>query len=1032
MRMFQPMLFVGLGGTGCKIGRVVEERLRSEWCGPTGGALLDKLPAGSLQPYELPGFTQFLYADLAEDELSQLRPPNLSESVYERTSGRFSFQLSVDSYTDTAKLLRGLPGDISTWLPSDTSNEPRVCPLAHGAGQIPMAGRAALFASINDMYGTSSFLRPLSEAVNRIAPSSGHMATLAGTSTKSAINVFVAFSIAGGTGCGIFLDMLHLISMGLEQKNQDFRIFPLVLMPSTFAGMGAGDHGIRLNAAGALVDIARLVDHQNTGDPDTVLSLTYPHAVSGYKIPGSHVQTAMYFSATAAMSNSDMHRSVASFLLSMVTTEQDPNQREDSMSFADQFVNGTSRQGRGSTGIGRQGVSSSLAASLTVPRTTVAAVLAQHLVAQGVQAMRKPEPTETNKDAIVSFVNAAGLQPLLAFGPTSPPGTLPPETKSAVEITKALQNRQTQLDQKLVTLQTHAHRVASQIAEFDWQAGITTVLAKGIDPFRLARCWSGFPEATEGNTKSGISNLLERKQLVPPPPPGQGQLGPGIPPLSNKRLPPFALKQSDESVVRIVDAQTAWYSWRALGTWASAWSGVNTVWGLAHKNAASRINVLTNALVEGTAGEQDRFVRASTELYKKRTGSQYLLPDGGENQGLSLLYLQLCNRLRERHGLNPNATDGRILSAVLGASGWSDAHQAAVTSAQPQALYTATLAAVQTAVESELAGTEGGSSALLPRLDVLLQAMYGVTVGQTADAPQDLLDRFKNALQGLLPAGFTPDGQTKAQKALVSYPGSLSPAQAKQVLAPCFNLPAGMEADYRPAGTDSIVVTLFKSEMAITDMAEACELFTYLHAHQQLSNPEDFLQWRRRTRENEGWLLTDEPSRVAIVHSFLNVLWDGLVEVEGDPKSPTLVRIFQKSNRGAQTIDLPVGRLLEQSSWCSLVNAYEVAAIGRDRLLLQACRSFTTYQPEDLNNGGRSPSDLYRTFIDVAEAGASSIEAELPNLQPGATRQAMRIRALWAETVPSARRFSFASQDSRVANHLELWRYRGSKSDLPG
>ena len=56
------------------------------------------------------------------------------------------------------------------------------------------------------------------------------------------MDVFVAFSVAGGTGAGIFYDYLHLIADTLA-RNGDLRVkvYPLVLMPSAFPeGLGGG------------------------------------------------------------------------------------------------------------------------------------------------------------------------------------------------------------------------------------------------------------------------------------------------------------------------------------------------------------------------------------------------------------------------------------------------------------------------------------------------------------------------------------------------------------------------------------------------------------------------------------------------------------------------------------------------------------------------------------------------------------------------------------------------------------------------
>ena len=73
----------------------------------------------------------------------------------------------------------------------------------------------------------------------------------------------MAFSIAGGTGGGIFYDYLHLIGLALPNSSLRAKIWPLVLMPSAFENGRGGGRTAELNAARALLDLFRLVDQQN-------------------------------------------------------------------------------------------------------------------------------------------------------------------------------------------------------------------------------------------------------------------------------------------------------------------------------------------------------------------------------------------------------------------------------------------------------------------------------------------------------------------------------------------------------------------------------------------------------------------------------------------------------------------------------------------------------------------------------------------------------------------------------------------------
>ena len=72
MRLYQPVLFVGLGGTGCDVGAELERMMREEICGPDGNRFRRRLPSAGLLPYQLPACIQFVYADMNQAELSQL------------------------------------------------------------------------------------------------------------------------------------------------------------------------------------------------------------------------------------------------------------------------------------------------------------------------------------------------------------------------------------------------------------------------------------------------------------------------------------------------------------------------------------------------------------------------------------------------------------------------------------------------------------------------------------------------------------------------------------------------------------------------------------------------------------------------------------------------------------------------------------------------------------------------------------------------------------------------------------------------
>ena len=120
------------------------------------------------------------------------------------------------SYPELASRLRLEAGRITgSWLPPESPQEPKVNPLYRGAGQYPTIGRAALFGTFLDGLTPASARHE--PGVGKLATSGADLHAMGGKPPRS-VNVFVAFSVAGGTGAGIFYDYLHLIARHASQK----------------------------------------------------------------------------------------------------------------------------------------------------------------------------------------------------------------------------------------------------------------------------------------------------------------------------------------------------------------------------------------------------------------------------------------------------------------------------------------------------------------------------------------------------------------------------------------------------------------------------------------------------------------------------------------------------------------------------------------------------------------------------------------------------------------------------------------------
>ena len=159
MQIYQPMLYVGLGGTGCRVGAELERRLREELCGPDGRELQQRMQGKNFLPYQLPSCLQFVYADLSEDEFGALERRIVPDPEYLPAAERTMHLVRElvpqhDTYPEVARSLRlGAARYVDAWLPPP-QGEPRIGPLARGAGQLPTVGRAALFETFRG--GTSA------------------------------------------------------------------------------------------------------------------------------------------------------------------------------------------------------------------------------------------------------------------------------------------------------------------------------------------------------------------------------------------------------------------------------------------------------------------------------------------------------------------------------------------------------------------------------------------------------------------------------------------------------------------------------------------------------------------------------------------------------------------------------------------------------------------------------------------------------------------------------------------------------------
>lgn len=320
---YQPMLFVGLGGTGCRVGAELERRMRAELRGPCETGFQYNW---AREGYQLPSCLQFLYADLSEGEDDWLRSsygpggdflaPALSawqatpedrwnrlpaavESAHRLIRLRSCRLVTVSEATmalaesipfvaprpstKPVRVLADFKSGGSTLVPCPRSQVPRErLPadslwLSWSCGESAATVVARAWSPVVVLpRGAGRQLRPsLSSSVSAVQLSFWvHIRPreCAGGATTASRCSFVAFSVAGGTGGGI--GVRFTLPRPVTEQHE----------PALATSSGADDGSIRRAAAPRSCRATAL----SSAGPGTARMPARPCRVRGPVVPGRH------------------------------------------------------------------------------------------------------------------------------------------------------------------------------------------------------------------------------------------------------------------------------------------------------------------------------------------------------------------------------------------------------------------------------------------------------------------------------------------------------------------------------------------------------------------------------------------------------------------------------------------------------------------------------------------------------------------------------------------------------------------------
>jgi hypothetical protein len=228
VRKVAPTILIGLGGTG----KEVLLRLRRRF----------------YERYNFFGFPTMAYlwvdTDTRNVNIDGQPLDHIMDSVQFRQDERVSAEIPGDAFIEYFRNQRSSP-HIFSWLDQKLSAQGQVL---NGAGQVRPLGRLAFFHSYDEVRSN------LDNAWAKVRAKSAkeEMLDRYGIEVEgNALDVIMVFSVAGGTGSGMFLDMAFLCREALPKPN----ITGYLMLPSVFADSINGSEKIFANGYAALKEL---------------------------------------------------------------------------------------------------------------------------------------------------------------------------------------------------------------------------------------------------------------------------------------------------------------------------------------------------------------------------------------------------------------------------------------------------------------------------------------------------------------------------------------------------------------------------------------------------------------------------------------------------------------------------------------------------------------------------------------------------------------------------------------------------------
>jgi hypothetical protein len=246
--------------------------------------------------------------------------------------------------------------------------------------------------------------------------------------------------------------------------------------------------------------------------------------------------------------------------------------------------------------------------------------------------------------------------------------------------------------------------------------------------------------------------------------------------------------------------------------------------------------------------------------------------------------------------------------------------------------------------------------------------------------------------------------------------------------------PDARTIEFRPTETESLVVLFFRTDMGVTEVPEVREAIQLRSEAARHERPGDRLQWRQRLGTGSGYTVSTAIDRALILQSFLNAMWNGLVEVDppGQEHSPQRIRV-RIGHTDAPPLALNLTPFRELSSWASLLQAYEEWTLRDGSSMHRSLAAqLLTVVPRDLDRDPKPPSPLFTVLQQLPGKELRLLDEVRARPGLGYGEQLDLIDEFWTRTLPTALELPFRGVQAPFANlrgMVEYFEHDGPEDD---